>query len=106
MPKDVLQWPFGFEFADRVILTDRNALQMAQQALDILWGKLRRTEHDINSKYQELRAATKAKEMPELITLIKKERMWLVEKHIELQQQLSVLLAQLANAAGEGLAAA
>ncbi len=80
------------------------ALQMAQQDIDWLKGELQRLKQEIKVKEQELREATEAKELPELIALIKQAR----ERRVDQQKVLLNILqaASLASPSGEDLAAA
>jgi len=79
---------------------------MAQQEVDRLWAELQRVEQKIEAKEQELREVVKAKESPELIASIGKERDRLVDNQKDLRHQLSALQIRLATPSGEVLAAA
>lgn len=83
-----------------------DALQMAQQEIDRLWGKLERVEQDIQASKQELREVTKAMELPEIIAVIRKRKDRLVENKKDMRQLLNALQTQLIGPASEVLAAA
>lgn len=57
-------------------------------------------EQKLEEQEAKIEAATKAKELPELIVLIEKKRDRFVEEEKDLRQQLSALQAQLAGVAG------
>lgn len=82
------------------------ALQMAQHEMDWLKEGLQQLEQEMEAKEQELLETTKAKEVPELITIIKDEKERLVVKKKDLWQQLTGLQDRLASPPGEVLSAA
>ena len=74
---------------------------MAQQELDWLKGDLQRVEELIQDQQAKIVAATKAKELPELIALDKERRDQLFEEKKDLRHQLSALQIRLATTSGE-----
>ena len=74
---------------------------MAQQEVDRLWAELQRVEELIQDQQAKIVAATKAKELPELIALDKERRDQLFEEKKDLRHQLSALQIRLANPSGE-----
>ncbi|CAL8468189.1 g7728 [Coccomyxa elongata] len=65
--------------------------------MDWLMDEVQRMEQEIEANERELWEATKAKELPELIALIKKERKRLIDQ----QKVLRILQASLARPSGE-----
>ncbi|CAL8464801.1 g4336 [Coccomyxa elongata] len=76
------------------------AYTMAQEEVEWLKEQLQGVELEIKEQLARIEAAMKAKESPELISLIREERDRLVDKEKDLRHQLSALQAQLATPAG------
>ncbi|CAL8472228.1 g11770 [Coccomyxa elongata] len=76
------------------------AYTMAQQEVDKLWAELQRVEQKIEEQEARIEAATKAKELPELIASVKEKRDRLVEEKKDLRQSLNALQMRLATPSG------
>ena len=79
---------------------------MAQQKLKLVKSELRRLEHDLDAKEQELRNAIVAKDSPRIIGDIRKSWDELLNERRGLHRTLCALLVQLVSPTGEVLAAA
>ncbi|CAL8469124.1 g8665 [Coccomyxa elongata] len=70
---------------------------MAQEEVEWLKEQLQGVEQEIKEQLARIEAAMKAKESPELISLIREERDRLVEEKKDMRHQLSALQAKLAS---------
>lgn len=74
---------------------------MAEEEVRLLRGELRRVEQDIKAAKQELREARNAKDSPEIIADLVKDRDRLIEYQNSLLPLLGAQQAHLASPAGE-----